>query len=201
MAEQKPRPALDHSLLGAALANIRDSDAPWAEKSCMIFMAFTCARSGEARESTWDEVDLDNSIWTIPASRMKTGTLHRVPLSTQAKELLAHARDHTDLSENRIFPLQRGDRYITNATLSKLLKKLEIPTVPHGFRTSFRIWAAGQAHISPTAAEMALAHPPTTNIERQLMTSDLLEERQTLTQAWADYLTETMGPVTPTTEE
>ena len=52
MAEQKPRPALDHSLLGAALANIRDSDAPWAEKSCMIFMAFTCARSGEAREST-----------------------------------------------------------------------------------------------------------------------------------------------------
>ena len=146
-------------------------------------------------------MDLDNSTWTIPARRMKTGTLHRVPLSTQAKELLAHARDHTDLSENRIFPLQRRDRYITNATLSKLLKKLEIPTVPHGFRTSFRIWAAGQADITPTAAEMALANRPTNRIERQLMTSDLLKERQTLTQAWADYLTETMGPVTPTTEE
>ena len=73
--------------------------------------------------------------------------------------------------------------------------------MPHGFRTSFRIWAAGQADITPTAAEMALANRPTNRIERQLMTSDLLKERQTLTQAWADYLTETMGPVTPTTEE
>ena len=201
MSEPKPRPALDHSLLGAALANIRDSDAPWAEKSCLIFAAFTCARSKEAREATWDEVDRDTSTWTIPASRMKTRTLHRVPLSTQAKELLAHARDHTDLSENRIFPLQRGDQYITNATLSKLLEKLAIPTVPHGFRSSFRIWAGEQGNVSEPTAEMALAHRPTTNIERELMTSDFLEERQALMQAWADYLTSTMGPVTPTTEE
>ena len=200
MAEEKPRPALDHSLLGAALANLRDSDAPWAEKSCMIFMAFTCTRSKEARESTWDEVGPDTSTWTIPASRMKTDTLHRVPLSTQAKELLAHARDHTDLSENRIFPLQRGDQYITNATLSKLLKKLEIATPPAGFRTSFRIWAGEQGNVSEPTAEMALAHRPT-NRERELMTSDFLEERQALMQAWADYLTSTMGPVTPTTEE
>ena len=201
MSEPKPRPALDHSLLGAALANIRDSNAPWAEKSCLIFAAFTCARSKEAREATWDEVDRDTSTWTIPASRMKTRTLHRVPLSTQAKELLAHARDHTDLSENRIFPLQRGDQYITNATLSKLLEKLAIPTVPHGFRSSFRIWAGEQGNVSEPTAEMALAHRPTTNIERELMTSDFLEERQALMQAWADYLTSTMGPVTPTTEE
>ena len=124
-----------------------------------------------------------------------------VPLSTQAKELLAHARDHTDLSENRIFPLQRGDQYITNATLSKLLEKLAIPTVPHGFRSSFRIWAGEQGNVSEPTAEMALAHRPTTNIERELMTSDFLEERQALMQAWADYLTSTMGPVTPTTEE
>ena len=201
MSEPKPRPALDHSLLGAALANIRDSNAPWAEKSCLIFAAFTCARSKEAREATWDEVDRDTSTWTIPASRMKTRTLHRVPLSTQAKELLAHARDHTDLSENRIFPLQRGDQYITNATLSKLLEKLAIPTVPHGFRSSFRIWAGEQGNVSEPTAEMALAHRPTTNIEREIMTSDFLEERQALMQAWADYLTSTMGPVTPTTEE
>ena len=201
MAEEKPRPALDHSLLGAALANLRDSDAPWAEKFCLIFAAFTCARSKEAREATWDEVDPDTSTWTIPASRMKTDTLHRVPLSTQAMQILAHARDHTDLSENRIFPLQRGDQYITNATLSKLLKKLEIATPPAGFRTNFRIWAAGQADISPTAAEMSLAHRPTNRIERELMTSDFLEERQALMQAWGDYLAETMGPVTPNTEE
>ena len=92
MAEQIPRPSLDHSLLGAALANIRDSNAPWAEKCCLIFAAFTCARSGEARRATWDEVDMATSIWTIPSSRMKTSTLHRVPPLHQAKEVLTHAR-------------------------------------------------------------------------------------------------------------
>ena len=201
MAEQKPRPALDPSLLGSALANIRDSYAPWEEKSCLIFAAFTCARSGEARRATWDEVDMDASIWTIPGSRMKTDTLHRVPLSTQAKEVLTHAKGQTDAGDSRIFPPKSGGEYIRANRLSILLRKLEIPTVQHGFRSSFRNWAGEQGHISPTAAEMSLAHRPTTRIERELMTSDLLEERQALMQLWADFLTDTMGTVTPTTEE
>ena len=192
MAEQIPRAALDHSLLGAALANLRDSDAPWAEKFCLIFAAFTCARSGEARRATWDEVDMVTSIWTIPGSRMKTDTLHRVPLSTQAKEVLTHAKGQTDAGDSRIFPPKSGE-YIKRSGLSLLLKKLEIQTVPHGFRASFRNWAGEQGDVSPIAAEMSLAHRPTTRIERELMTSDLLEERQALMQLWADFLTDTMG--------
>ena len=58
MAEEKPRPSMDHHLLGAALAQVRDADAWWADRSCLIFMALTCVRSGEAREATWDEVDM-----------------------------------------------------------------------------------------------------------------------------------------------
>ena len=113
MAEQKPwppQPALDHSLLGAALAQVRDADAWWADRSCLIFMALTCVRSGEAREATWDEVDMAAGIWTIPGSRMKSGFSHRVPLSTQAKEVLLHAREQTAPSENRIFPPSRSGR-------------------------------------------------------------------------------------------
>ena len=116
-------------------------------------------------------------------------------------QILAHARDHTDLSDNRVFPPQRGGEYIGNAALSKLLKKLEIPTVPHGFRTSFRSWTAEQAHIPQPVAYMCLAHYPTGNLVKAFMTSDLFNERQTLMQQWADYMTETMGPVIPATEK
>ena len=103
-----PQPSLDHSLLGSTLAQVRDADAWWADKSCLTFMALTCVRSNEAREATWDEVDMAAGIWTIPGSRMKSGSSHRVPLSTQAKQLLAHARAQTDPNENRIFPLKVG---------------------------------------------------------------------------------------------
>ena len=188
-----PQPSLDHSLLGSTLAQVRDTDAWWADKSCLTFMALTCVRSNEAREATWDEVDMAAGIWTIPGSRMKTSTLHRVPLSTQAKGVLTHAKGQTDAGDSRIFPPKSGE-YIKRSGLSLLLKKLQIQTVPHGFRASFRNWAGEQGDVSPIAAEMSLAHRPTTRIERELMTSDLLEERQALMQLWADYLSETMGP-------
>ena len=190
--------------LGNALATIRDADIWWAEKCCLLFIAFTGVRSGEARGATWDEIDLHNATWTIPASRMKNRTLHRVPLSDQAMQILAHAlahaRAHTDQSDNRIFPPKRGAKYIGNDRLSKLMKKLEIPTVPQGFRSSFRIWAAGLAHVKQPVAEICLAHYPTGIFAKMPMNSDLFAERQTLMQEWADHLTETMGPVIPTTE-
>ena len=193
--------SLDYTELGNALATIRDADIWWAEKSCLLFIAFTGVRSGEARGATWDEIDLHNATWTIPASRMKNRTLHRVPLSDQAMQILAHARAHTDQSDNRIFPPKRGAKYIGNDRLSKLMKKLEIPTVPHGFRSSFRIWAAELAHVKQPVADICLAHYPTGIFAKLPMNSDLFDERQTLMQEWADHLTETMGPVIPTTEE
>ena len=192
---------LRYTELGNALATVRDANTWWAVKSCLLFIVFTGVRSGEAREATWDEIDLHNATWKIPASRMKNGREHNVPLSNQAMQILAHARDHTDQSENRIFPPQRGGKYIGNAALSKLLKKLEIPTVPHGFRSSFRIWAAELAHVKQPVADICLAHYPTGIFAKAPMNSDLFDERQTLMQEWADHLTETMGPVIPTTEE
>ena len=192
---------LRYTELGSALATIRDADIWWAVKSCLLFIAFTGVRSGEARGATWDEIDLANATWTIPASRMKNRTLHRVPLSTQAMQILAHARAHTDRSDNRIFPPQRGGKYIGSDRLSKLLKNLEILTVPHGFRSSFRSWAAELAHIKQPVADICLAHYPTGIFAKAPMNSDLFDERQTLMQEWADHLTETMGPVIPTTEE
>ena len=97
------RRCLDADKLGQALAQIRDCGAWWAVKCCIIFMALTCVRSNEARGATWDEVDLDKAEWTIPAIRMKNGVRHRVPLSTQAVEVLAYAREQGG-GQGLIFP-------------------------------------------------------------------------------------------------
>ena len=201
MAEQKRKPSLEHSLLGAALAQVRDTDAWRADKACLTFMALTCVRSNEAREATWDEVDLPTSTWTIPGSRRKSGFSHRVTLSTQAKQLLAHARAQTDPSENRIFPPQGRGEYIRRETLSMLLRRLELQTGPSGFRTSYRNWAGERLLITDFVASMVLGHKLPPVLRKEFRPSDFLNERRPVMQAWGDYVTETMGPVTPTTEE
>ena len=190
--------SLEPNALGKAMALVRDADAWWAEKACLLFINFTCVRSGEARGATWDEVDLDTSTWTVPATRMKASVKHRVPLSTQALALLAHARDQSGRSQGTIFPPQRGDKYMDGARIATLLRHLEIPAVPHGVRTSFRNWAGGRADIAQPAAEMVLAHTPSEAIVKVYLTADFFEHRQPIMQAWADFICETMGSVTPT---
>ena len=191
--------SLNHPLLGNALATVRDADTWWAEKYCLLFIAFTSVRSSEAREATWDEIDLDKATWTIPATRMKAEIEHKVPLSHQAMQILAHARNQSNGSNGKIFPPQRGGQYIHAARLSRLLTKLAIPAVPHGFRASFRNWAGGRPDIAQPAAEMVLAHTPTEAVVKAYMTDDFFKLRQPIMQEWADYLTETMGPVISTT--
>ena len=96
--------SLPPSQLGSALALIRDSGGWWAKRYCLIFISITGVRNVEGREATWDEIDLDTSTWTIPASRMKAEKEHIVPLSTQAKEILAYARRYGESDHGTIFP-------------------------------------------------------------------------------------------------
>ena len=103
---------LRYTELGSALAMVRDADIWWAVKSCLLFIAFTGVRSSEARGATWDEIDLHRATWTIPASRMKNRTLHRVPLSDQAMQILAHApRPHRPKRQQNLPPSARGPVY------------------------------------------------------------------------------------------
>ena len=187
--------SLPPAQLGSALALIRDADTWWAVKYCLIFVAFTGVRSGEARESTWNEINLDDATWTIPGARMKNGILHKVPLSAQAVEILLYARDQKGSCQSLIFPPERGDHYINSARLSQLMRKLEILASPHGSRASFRNWAGGRADVAQPVAEMVLAHTQSKDIEKAYLTSDFFEHREPIMQAWADFLTSTMGPV------
>ena len=184
--------------LGNALAQVRDSNAWWAIKHCLIFIALTGVRSKEARMATWDEINLDTDTWTIPGSRMKNRTQHQVPLSSQAKEILAHAQQQTGRRQGLIFPPELRGKFISSGSLSNLMRELKIPAVPHGSRSSFRNWAGGNRDILSYAAEMVLAHKPSEPIVKIYLTSDFFEHRQPVMQEWADFLTSSMGPVIST---
>ena len=190
------RPSLAPEKLGRALATIRDSDFRWAEKYCTLFLAFTCVRSREAREATWNEINWADRTWTIPASHMKKRKAHQVPLSDQAIMILTYARERSDTNnESLIFPPARRGTFIGGRRLSIITKKLALSFVPHGLRASFINWAAAQTHIPEAAAEMALAHAPSKAVIRIYRTADFFQHRQPVMQEWADFLTETMGQV------
>ena len=150
-------PHLHPGELGAALKLIRDSDACWAEVCCLLFMSYTVTRSGEAGSATWGEIDWETSTWHIPAARTKGGRPHEVPLSSQAIGILTYAKARTN-GDGPIFPAKRGGGRLASARLAALMRRLGIPTTPHGIRRSFAEWAAGRPEIAATTAEEVLAH-------------------------------------------
>ena len=190
--------SLEPDELGSALAVVRDADAWWATKMCLILLVLTGVRGGEATGAHWDEINLDTATWKIPATRMKANVEHIVPLSTQALAVLAYVRDQSEHSEHRIFPPERSGDHMRTARLSELMRSLAIPAVPHGDRASFRNWAGSRADISQPVAETALAHTQPKKAEGAYLTSTFFKQRRTLMQDWANFLCETMGPVTPT---
>ena len=179
-------PALPFQEVGAALINLRGANRThWATKAVFEFMVLTAARSGEARGAKWSEIEGD--VWTVPGERMKAGQEHRVPLSRPALAVLENAAQYRDTS-GLIFPGARSGPIISN-TLSKLLRENGIAAVPHGFRSSFRDWAAELSDAPREVAEMALAHIEGSATERAYRRTDLFEKRRELMQEWADYLT------------
>ena len=177
--------ALPHEQVGEALRTIRSSDTYPLVKAALQFLVMTATRAGEVRGATWDEFDLEQRLWVIPSTRMKTRKQHRVPLSTQAVALLEGARgpaDDTALAFSTMTGLK-----IDDGVFPKLLKALGIPATAHGMRTSFRSWCAEQG-VSREVAEMSLAHI-VGGVEGAYQRSDLLDARREVMQLWANYLT------------
>ena len=181
--------ALPYREVPAALETIVASTAGVAAKTCFEFLVLTAARSGEARGATWDEIDLDARLWTIPAERMKGGVEHRVPLSEAAIAALEEAASLRGES-GFVFPSPVGGRRLSDMTLTKILRTVglaERATV-HGFRSSFRDWAAECTSASYAAMELSLAHHVGNTVERAYARSDLLEQRRALMDQWAEHV-------------
>ena len=185
-ARRRHHPALPHADVGASITTIQASAAYPTTVLAFEFLVLTACRSGEVRGALWEEIDLDAATWTIPAARMKSARPHRVPLPQRALELLAEADKYRDRS-GLVFPSPTG-REISDATLSKLLRENDIPAVPHGYRSSFRDWAAELTDTPREICELALAHVNNDRVEAAYRRSDLFDHRRQLMQNWAQYL-------------
>ena len=169
-----------------ALAAIAATEAWAGTKLAFRFMVLTAARNGEVRGATWDEMDVDSALWTIPATRMKAAIEHRVPLSAAALTVLDEARALADPS-GLVFPSVTG-RALSDSTLSKLLRENGVVAVQHGFRSSFRDWAAECTPFARKVMEAALVHRVQDAVEAAYFPSDLLEKRRELMQRWAEFV-------------
>ena len=181
--------ALPHEAVSGALAAVDGSKAWIGTKLALRFLVLSWARSGEVRGMRWNEIDLDEALWTVPARRMKAGRGHRVALSPAALAVLREAlvvSDDDDDEESLVFPAPRGGM-LSDMTMTKLLGELGFDATIHGMRSSARQWAA-EAGWPREVAEAALAHVNTDRVEAAYQRSDLLCRRRAMMDAWAAYL-------------
>lgn len=149
------------------------------------FLILTATRSGETRGAAWSEFDTERALWVIPPKRMKAREGHRVPLSKRCLEILAQLSAAHPRSE-LVFPSRTG-KPLSDMTLTKLLRDETIEATPHGFRSSFKVWASECAKVPHEVSEAALAHSLGSKVVAAYLRTDFLEERRPVMQAWADY--------------
>jgi len=176
--------ALPYGKMPSFLVNVRERGAMAAR--ALEFAILTAARTGEVLGARWDEFDLENKIWTVPASRMKAKREHRIPLSAAA---FAIVRRLKSIQQNEfVFPGERSNKPLSNMSMLMMLRRIgrEDMTV-HGFRSTFRDWAAEQTNFPREVAEAALAHVIADRTEAAYRRGDLFEKRRRLMAAWAAY--------------
>ena len=183
--------ALAHREVAAAIETVRASRSSAVVRLAFEFQVLTASRPGEVRGALWDEIDMAGRVWTIPAMRMKANREHRVPLCRRAVEILDAARRFGDAG-GLVFP-SRGGRPLDEKRLRSLLKTNRIAAVPHGFRSSFRDWAAEETNHPREVVEAALAHTVQNKVEAAYARSDLFERRRRLMNDWAAYLAGASG--------
>lgn len=149
-------------------------------------LVLSASRSGEIRGAKWDEIDLDRALWTIPAERMKMRKPHRVPLSPQALAVLEQAK--VIRRSDQIFPNGKGEA-LSDMALTKALRDMGLTCTAHGFRSSFRDWAAEQTSAPGEVAEAALAHAVPSAVEAAYKRTDFFERRRELMDAWGRFVT------------
>lgn len=197
VATTSHHPALPVAGVSRFMAHLRKMDGIGAR--ALEFTILNAARSGEVRGATWDEINIDQATWTIPAGRMKAGKEHRVPLTGDAVKLLKSLPRME--GSNLVFPAARGGE-LSDATLTAVIKRMHATeakagrkgyldpkqhkiATPHGFRSTFRDWAAEGTNHAHDVVEMALAHTIGNKTEAAYRRGDLFQKRRALMDDWA----------------
>ena len=186
----KHHAALPYTEVGSFMQQLR-SDTGVAARA-LEFTILTAARTNEAIQAEWSELDLDRKIWSVPAERMKSKRAHRVPLSAAAVSALEAVWGR---SKTYVFPGHKRHSHLSNAAMMQVLKRVGHSDITvHGFRSTFRDWCAESTNYPSDVAEMALAHALRDKTEAAYRRGDLLEKRTRLMTDWARYCSKPAEP-------
>jgi integrase len=178
--------AMSYAEVPAFMADLRAREG--SAESALELCILTAARTGEVFGARWKEFDLDRGIWTAPKERMKSRREHRVPLSTRALEILKTM--YESRSSDFVFPGHKPGRPLSSMALVMVLRRMKVENATvHGFRSTFRDWAAECTDFPNEVCEAALAHVVENKAEAAYRRGDLFEKRRKLMDAWAAYCT------------
>jgi integrase len=182
----KHHPALPYAGLPAFLTSLREREAVSAR--ALEFLILTAARTGEVIGARWDEIDLLDKTWTVPAARMKANREHRVPLSARVLAIL-QGMQPTRIGDNGfVFPGPHPRRPLSNAAFLRLLRRMGLHELTvHGFRATFKTWASERTSFQNEIVEAALAHVIGGKVEQAYRRGDMFEKRRRLMQQWATF--------------
>lgn len=177
--------ALPYGEIGGFMTDLRSREAIAAR--ALEFAILTATRSGEVLNARWSEFNLEEGVWTVPADRMKAGREHRVPLSEPALEIVRRiGEDHG--RDGFVFPGQKPGRPLSGMAFAMMLRRMKRDDITaHGFRSTFRDWAAERTKYPREAAEAALAHAIPDKVEAAYRRGDLFEKRRRLMRDWATF--------------
>ena len=180
-------PALPFQRIGEFVAELRQHSGFSAY--ALELLILTASRTSEVIEAQWNEFDLEAKVWTIPAERMKAGKEHRIPLNTRSIEILGKLKEIR--VNSYLFPSTlHKERPLSNMALLSMMRKMPeyADYVPHGFRSTFRDWAAETTDYSNETVELALAHTIKNKAEAAYRRQDQLEKRSLLMEDWVNYI-------------
>jgi integrase len=187
--EPQHHAALPYKAVPAFIAILRKADTTESIRLAFELLILTATRTNEVLRGTWSEVDLAAKVWTLPGSRMKTGREHRVPLSPRAIEILTSAQKIA-AGSSFVFPGRSAEKPLSNMAFLMLLRRLKHDTITtHGFRSSFRDWAAEKTNVPRAVCEAALAHTLRDKTEAAYNRTDLFDRRRELMNTWAKFAT------------
>ena len=189
LQNREHHPAVPYQQIGDFIFKLRTN--PSLSAKALEFLILTAVRSGSVRQAEWSEIDLEKALWIIPAEHTKARQEHRVPLQPQAIKLLKSIPKLA--GSNLLFPSRTG-KALSDMALSQLMRgmrergELTVEAVPHGFRSTFRDWAAEQTAYPDEIRKAASGHTVGDAVKEAYQRTDLLDKRRNLMNEWSDFL-------------
>ena len=184
--------ALPYPEVNSFITNLRNAGANKSTRLAFEFLILTATRTSEVILAEWSEIDFDKKAWTIPAERMKAGRKFRVPLAPRCIKILELAEELSD-DGLYIFPGQSVEKPLSTMVFLMMIRRMGKAITAHGFRSSFRDWAAERTNFARQVCEMALAHTVSDKTEAAYLRGDLFDKRRELMDTWAAYVAASAG--------